>query len=103
PAFEILSSCRINRRARGAQRIEFPAACYVEFNSLPKSVIPACFYPSISLGTVRFSNRRESSEVLTGPPTHSKWLRVVVSISRTTIKTFGGDNSEKIVGHVTRL
>jgi len=38
-------------------------------------------------------------EVLTGPPTHSTWLRVVVSISRTTIKTFGGDNSEKIITH----
>jgi len=26
----------------------------------PESVIPEYFYPSISLGTVRFSNRRES-------------------------------------------
>ena len=30
------------------------------FRDLLESVIPECFYPSISLGTVRFSNRRES-------------------------------------------
>ena len=30
------------------------------FPDLLESVIPECFYPSISLGTVRFSNRRES-------------------------------------------
>ena len=30
------------------------------FPDFLKSVIPECFYPSISLGTVRFSNRRES-------------------------------------------
>jgi hypothetical protein len=38
-------------------------------------VIPECFYPSISLGTVRLSNRRNPGETGTGPP----------------IKTFGGD------------
>ena len=30
------------------------------FPDLLEPVIPECFYPSIFLGTVRFSNRRES-------------------------------------------
>src|SRR5215510_13984442 len=45
------------------------------------SVIPACFYPSICLGTVRLSNRRESRQTLTGAP----------------IKMFGGDNPGIII------
>ena len=46
------------------------------FPDLLESVIPECFYPSISLGTVRFSNRRESRRDRRLDPT---------------IKTFGGD------------
>jgi hypothetical protein len=45
------------------------------FPDLLESVIPKCFYPSISLGTVRFSNRRESRRDRNWPP----------------IKTFRGD------------
>jgi hypothetical protein len=46
------------------------------FPDLQESVVPECLYPSISLGTVRFSNRRESRRTSDGPPT----------------KTIGGDN-----------
>jgi hypothetical protein len=58
------------------------------FADLLEFVIPECIHPSISLGTVRFSNRRESRnwtadpfDVAQGRGEHS----------RTTIKAFGGD------------
>ena len=37
------------------------------FPDLLESVIPECFYPSISLGTVRFSNLGNPDEIGTGP------------------------------------
>ena len=62
------------------------------FPDLLESVIPECFYPSISLGTVRFSNRRESRR-------ERNWTPDPFDVaqgrgeqhSRTTIKTLGGD------------
>ena len=62
------------------------------FPDLCESVIPECFYPSISLGTVRFSNRRESrlDRNWTPDPFDMAQGRGEQD-SRTTIKTFGGD------------
>jgi len=73
--------------------VEFPAAWLRKelFPDLLESVIPECFYPSISLGTVRFSNRRESRQ---GPELGPRPIRRPQGRgehSRTTIKTFGSD------------
>jgi hypothetical protein len=69
------------------------AACYVSSNfpDLLESVIPECFYPSISLGTVRFSNRRESRRDRNWTPDPFDVAEGRGKHSRTTIKTFGGD------------
>jgi hypothetical protein len=56
-----------------------------------ESVIPECFYPSISLGTVRFSNRRESRRDRNWTPDPFDVAQGRGEHSRTTIKTFGGD------------
>ena len=58
---------------------------------LLESVIPECFYPSISLGTVRFSNRRESRRGRNWTPDPFDLAQGHSEHSRTTIKTFGGD------------
>jgi hypothetical protein len=53
------------------------------FADLLKFVIPECIHPSISLGTVRFSNRRESRNWTADP------FRVVVSIVEPRLKHSG--------------
>src|SRR6266536_974856 len=60
------------------------------FADLLEFVIPECIYPSISLGTVRFSNRRESRRDRNWTADPFDLAQGRGEHSRTTIKTFGG-------------
>ena len=59
------------------------------FLDLLESVIPECFYPSISLGTVRLSNHRESRRDRNWTPDPFDVAQGRGEHSRTPIKTFG--------------
>jgi len=61
------------------------------FPDLLESVIPECLYPSIFLGTVRFSNRRKSRRDRNWPPDPFDVAQGRGEHSRTTIKTFKSD------------
>ena len=72
-----------------------PHSLLCGLNPARKYVIPACFYPSIFLGTVRFPNRRESRRNPYWTPDPFGLAQGRGEHSRTTIKTFGGDSSWK--------
>ena len=70
-----------------------PHSLLCGLNPARKYVIPACFYPSIFLGTVRFSNRRESRRNPDGSTI--RLLRVVVSIVEPRLRHSGVTALEK--------